>query len=351
MSRPSFGLHISRGSAAGFDHSIAQVRMARETGLDSIWVADHLNGFPADGPVFEPMTVMGYLAREAPGLRIGMAATDPFRRHPALLAQSFATLAAMTGQPPIIVLGSGEGQNIIPWGWEIERPVRRVKETAQVMKQLWESSAEAPVTLETDRFKLTDAFLQLEADTPKPSVHFAANGPLMRKMIGRYADGWVPMMLRPEMLAEDLADIHAQAAQVGRSADDIEVVYWTSLGIAEDKQAGLERIAPGSKRVLAGYPSMGARLDVDISDEHAYRDLVIEKNNEPAVNAAAAQIPTSAIERTGIYGAPNDCLAMIDEYIGAGVNHFVLRATNPIDETAVFFQEHLIPHVQKRYGR
>lgn len=351
MNRPSLGLHISRGSAAGFDHSIAQVRMAKEAGLDSIWVADHLNGFPADGPVFEPMTVMGYLAREAPGMRIGMAATDPFRRHPALLAQSFATLAAMTGRPPIIVLGSGEGQNIVPWGWEIEKPVRRVKETAQVMKLLWESSADAPVSVDTDRFHLTNAFLQLEAGAPKPSVHFAANGPLMRKMIGRYADGWVPMMLRPEMIAEDLVDIHAQAREVGRDPADIEVVYWTSLGVAEDKQAGLERIAPGSKRVLAGYPTMGARLGAQIGDEHAYRELVIKNDNEPAVNAAAAQIPTSVIERTGIYGTPEDCLAMVDEYVAAGVDHFVLRATNPIDETAAFFRDHLVPHVTKRYGR
>jgi phthiodiolone/phenolphthiodiolone dimycocerosates ketoreductase len=256
----------------------------------------------------------------------------------------------MTGQPPIIVLGSGEGQNIVPWGWEIERPVRRVKETAQVMKLLWDSSPSKPVTVETDRFTLKDAFLQLEETAPKPSVHFAANGPLMRKMIGRYADGWVPMMLRPEMIAEDLVDIHAQAAEVGRGADDIEVVYWTSLGLADDQEAGLARIATGAKRQLLAYPTMAARLGAEVTDEYAYRDLVIEKDNEGPVNAEAARIPTSVIERTGVYGTPADCLAMIDEYVEAGVDHFVLRATNSIDETASFFRDHLMPHVAKRYA-
>lgn len=348
MTRPSFGLHISRGSGKGFDFSVEQVRTAKEIGLDSIWVADHLNGFPAAAPVFEPFTVMGYLAREAPGLRVGLAATDPFRRHPALLAQSFSTIAAMTGKAPILTLGSGEGQNIVPWGWEIERPLRRVKETTQVMKALYESSPDHTVTMDTDRFHLKEAFLQMEEGTPRPSIHFAANGPLMRKMIGRYADGWVPMMLRPEMIAEDLKDIHANAIEVGRSPDDIEVVYWTSLGIAGSRQAGLDKIKGGAKRQLLAYPSMAARLGAEITDEHAYRDLVIEKDNEGPVNAAAAEIPDSAVEGTGIYGTEADCLEMIDGFVDAGVDHFVLRCTNTMAELSDFVRHHLHPHLDAK---
>lgn len=351
MSRiPAFGLHVQRGTAPGFDYPIAQVRGAREAGLDSIWVADHLNGYPTSAPVFEPFTMMGYLAGEAPGLRIGLAATDPFRRHPALLAQSFSTLAAMTGAPPILVFGSGEAQNITTFGWEIERPVRRVSESTATIRALWNSSPDNPVSLDTDRFHLSEAFLQLAPEAPTPSIHYAANGPLMRKRIGSEADGWVPMMLRPEMLAEDLADIHEHARAASRAPSDIEVVYHTSFALAENLDAGFDKVKVGSQRVLLAYPSMARRLGAEVDDSYAYRDLVITKENESEVNQAASAISDSAFERTGVYGSADDCLRMIDEYVQAGVDHFVFRLATPLEPALRFFREKLIPHIGTTYG-
>ncbi|ALJ18852.1 LLM class flavin-dependent oxidoreductase [Microbacterium sp. No. 7] len=351
MSRvPAFGLHIQRGSAPGFEYPIAQVRGARESGLDSVWVADHLNGYPTSAPVFEPFTLMGYLAREAPGLRIGLAATDPYRRHPALLAQAFSTVAAMTGAPPILVFGSGEAQNLTTFGWRIERPLRRVTESTEAIRALWASSPDTPVTYRSERFDIEDAFLQLAPDVPLPAIHYAANGPLMRKRIGREADGWVPMMLTPELLAEDLADIHANAVEAGRRPEDIEVVYHTSFALTDDIASGLETVKVGSQRTLLAYPSMARRLGAEIDETYRYRDLVITKETEADVNRAAAGIPDSAFERTGVYGSADDCIRQIDEYVAAGVDHFVFRLATPLDEAVAFFRDRLVPHVRSTYG-
>lgn len=346
-SRTLFGIHISRGPDGGFSYPVEQARTAKEAGFDSVWVADHLNGFPVDAPVFEPFTVMGFLAREVPGLRIGCAATDPYRRHPALLAQGMATIAAMTGQPPILVLGSGEGQNMVPYGWQIERPLARTRETVEVMRQLLRSSVDAPVTVSTERFTLDNAFLQLDPQAPTPAIHLAANGPKMRRMIGEIADGWTPMMLRPEMLAEDLAEIRRNAEEAGRDPAEIEVVYHTSLAIADTKEEGLARVAVGSRRILVAYPPMATRLGADVTDAYAYRDLVVGPDNEKDVNAAAAEIPAHVFERTGVYGTPEDCIAMIEEYIEAGVDHFVFRCTNPISEVGEVFSSTVLPHFQQ----
>lgn len=349
-SRPSFGLHIQRGTAAAFGYPIEQVRGAQEAGLDSIWVADHLNGYPTTAPVFEPFVTMGYLAREAPGLRIGLAATDPYRRHPALLAQAFSTIAAMTGAPPILVFGSGEAQNLTTFGWEIERPLRRVTESSDAIRALWNSAPDHPVTFHSDRFDMEEAFLQLAPDAPLPTIHYAANGPLMRKRIGREADGWVPMMLTPELLAEDLAEIHANAVEAGRSPSDIEVVYHTSFALADDLAAGFAKVKVGSQRTLLAYPSMAKRLGADVEETYRYRDLVITEETEEAVNRAAAAIPDSAFERTGVYGSAADCLRMVDEYVAAGVDHFVFRLATPLDEAVAFFRDQLMPHVRSTYG-
>jgi alkanesulfonate monooxygenase SsuD/methylene tetrahydromethanopterin reductase-like flavin-dependent oxidoreductase (luciferase family) len=90
---------------------------------------------------------------------------------------------------------------------------------------------------------------------------------------------------------------------------------------------------------------MAARLGVEITDEHAYRDLVIEKDNEGPVNAAAAEIPDHAVEGTCIYGTEAECLAIIDEFVEAGVDHFVLRCSNTMAELSDFVTNHLHPHL------
>lgn len=351
MSRkPTFGLHIQRGAAPGFDYPIAQVQAARDSGLDAVWVADHLNGFPSTAPVFDPFVTMGYLAREASGLRIGMAATDPYRRHPALLAQSFMTVAAMTGRSPILTFGGGEAQNLTPYGWKVHKPLGRISKASAAIRKLWESGPDNTVTFSTDDFTLDNAFLQRPGDAPTPKIYLAANGPVGRKQIGREADGWVPMLLTPEMVAEDLADIHANAREAGRDPSEIEVVYHTSFALTEDSESGLERLKAGSARAAVGWPFMTKRLGYELPDTYHFWHFPVEKDTEPAIEAAAAEIPGHIFERTGIYGSADDCIRLVEEYFQAGVDHFVLRLATPLDQAAEFFRERLIPHVAARYG-
>lgn len=345
--RPSFGIHISRGADGGFRYPVEQARTAKAAGFDSVWVADHLNGFPVTAPAFEPFTLMGFLAREVPGLRIGCAATDPYRRHPALLAKGMATIAAMTGQRPVLAIGSGEGQNMVPYGWRVDRPLARTRETVEVVRRLLRSSVEAPVTVSTERFSLQNAFLQRDPEAPVPAIHLAANGPKMRRMVGEIADGWTPMMLRPELLAEDLAEIRSSAEAAGRDPAEIEVVYHTSLALGASREEGLRKMLPGSRRILLAYPPMAARLGTEVTDAYAYRDLVVGADNEKEVNAAAAQVPAHVIERTGVYGTPEDCVAMLEEYVAAGVDHFVFRCTDPIGEVGEFFSTTVLPRFRR----
>lgn len=86
---------------------------ARLSHLDSVWLPDHWQGvipsaiwkqeFPwaasqhkSPHALFEYQTLMGYLAKYAGRLRLGVSVTEPIRRHPVLIAQAMLTLAHMT---------------------------------------------------------------------------------------------------------------------------------------------------------------------------------------------------------------------------------------------------------------
>ena len=121
------------------------LRAARVFGFDTAWTVDHFLGFfpeqlwdrdftwlagPAASPheYFEYQSLLGYLAARAGKVRLGVGVTEPTRRHPVLLAQAFLTLAHMTKRAPILGIGSGERENIEPYGLDFHRPVSRLDE-------------------------------------------------------------------------------------------------------------------------------------------------------------------------------------------------------------------------------
>src|SRR5689334_19419985 len=91
----------------------ALVYFARLSGLASVWMLDHLQGlipsaiwnqqlswsashYQSPHELFDYQVLLGYLARSAGRLRIGVGVTEPVRCHPVLIAQTMLTLAHVT---------------------------------------------------------------------------------------------------------------------------------------------------------------------------------------------------------------------------------------------------------------
>src|SRR6201986_1648110 len=100
-----------------------QAAAARTRGMDTLWIADHMPGFRGGAPVLEPFSALAALSGEARGLSLGIAVTDPFRRHPAVLAQTAMTLRAFTGTPLFLGLEPGESMKLYPYGIARNRPL------------------------------------------------------------------------------------------------------------------------------------------------------------------------------------------------------------------------------------
>src|SRR5580693_10484024 len=157
----------------------ADVLTATASGVDSYWVADHLNALfprsiatpgylgvaklvPKIDAQLEPWTMLGYLAsrNRFARLRLGVGVTDTNRRHPAVTAQAAATLHLITPGRAILGIGVGEREGNEPYGVKRTKPVAELEEAVATIRTLWDSAGE-PVSRDSPYFPLRNAMFAL----------------------------------------------------------------------------------------------------------------------------------------------------------------------------------------------
>ncbi len=202
----------------------------------SIWLPDHMVSFWPDAlwtPEFTDLaTASPSPHRNLDGMAVAAAAAvltdtvplatsvvDTVRRHPASLAQSALTIDHLSRGRFILGLGSGESENIVPYGFDFARPVSRFEEALQVIRLLWDS--DGPVDFNGRFYQLKHARLDTEPyDGRFPPIWIGASGPRMLDIVGRYADGWWPAgAWTPDHYAEML-EHHKAIGRTGRPRPD-----------------------------------------------------------------------------------------------------------------------------------
>ncbi|WP_283615481.1 LLM class flavin-dependent oxidoreductase [Mycolicibacterium poriferae] len=199
----------------------------------SIWLPDHMVSFWPDSiwtPEFTDLAVASPSPhRHLDGMAVAAAAAvltenvplvtsvvDTVRRHPASLAQSALTIDHLAKGRFILGLGSGEAENIEPYGFDFDRPVSRFEEALHVIRLLWDS--DGPVSFDGQFYRLQHARLDTEPyDGRFPPIWIGASGPRSLDIAGRYADGWWPAgAWTPEDYAQKLARVRGSAERAGR---------------------------------------------------------------------------------------------------------------------------------------
>ena len=184
-----FGYSISWSS---FEEITSRSIEAEKFGFDSIWYHDHLM-IPGSAPVLESFSVLTAIATKTNHCKIGQSVVDTSRRHPATIAHSTLTLNHISNGRAFVGLGAGESMNLVPLGLNMKKPLKRLRESIQFVKGVFNATKNSPFNFSGEIFSAKNIFLNVNEKIPKiPPIYVGASGPQTREITGELADGWVP---------------------------------------------------------------------------------------------------------------------------------------------------------------
>jgi 5,10-methylenetetrahydromethanopterin reductase len=107
--------------------TVALARQAEAAGLDELWLGD-------EGPARDPFAILAGAAVVTDRLRLGIAVTNPYLRHPASTAVAAMTLHELSGGRALLGIGPGGGIALNPLGIARERPLSRTREAVRIIR-------------------------------------------------------------------------------------------------------------------------------------------------------------------------------------------------------------------------
>ena len=160
---------------------------AEAAGFKTLWTVDHLAGDVMRAPDMpECFTLLGALAGVTSKIELGPLVVNVGNRHPAILANSVATMQQISGGRFVLGLGAGSSPNS-PFAAERQAvgwlpPTKMVDRHAavinalEVMSEMWSSNRRA----ELAAFPMPN---------PRPNVIIGANSVALAKIAGERTNG------------------------------------------------------------------------------------------------------------------------------------------------------------------
>jgi F420-dependent oxidoreductase-like protein len=237
-----------------------KARDLESAGIDLIWSGEIYG--------FDLVSSLAYLAGQTSRVELMTGILPIYSRTPALIAQTAATIDALSGGRFNLGLGSSGPQVIEGWhGVPFDRPLQRTREVIDICRKVW---ARDPLTYEGKAYRLP---LPAEQGTGlgKPlkfmnhpvrreiPVWIAAIGPKNVELAAEVADGWQPIFFVPERFDQVWGEA-LDAGRARRSAALGSLQIMAGGPVALGKGAEVERAREGARANVGFYVGgMGAR--------------------------------------------------------------------------------------------
>ena len=278
---------------------------------------DRAFSFEAKHDPFLPLAVA---AEHTDRIELGTAIAIAFARTPMTLANAAWDLQSITGGRFTLGIGTQIRPHIeqrfsMPWS----EPARRLREMVLAIRAIWDTWSDGtPLEFQGDFYthtRMVPAFDPGPNPHGRPPIFTAGVGPLMTRVAGEVADGFLvhPVNTRRSLEQITLPALSEGAALAGRPVDDVEVVCVTIVVTGRD-EAEMARSREAVREQLAFYGTTPAYRPV--FDLHGYGDL------HPTLKAMAAQgrwsemaglIDDELLETIAVVGEPHQIAPAIRE--------------------------------------
>ncbi|MDQ3655615.1 MAG: LLM class flavin-dependent oxidoreductase [Chloroflexota bacterium] len=316
------------------DRTIELARIADVAGIESIWLLEDPDGWDA-------FAVLGAMARATERIRLGTGVTNPYYRHPALLAASVATLDLLSDGRAFLGLGRGQAE----WyerslGMKVGKPVRALRESFGLLRQWWSPGMRATSEDADTEFAIDDwerVFRPLQSRMP---VYLAAVGPLALKLAGECADGVLFNDLSSiQFMREAIRTVRDAASASGRDPATLSFYARASVTITSDPEALYERrkstiaaihVLPGMERLLESPGWDTARIIADVRRAMRTAETLDrgggfgDLRRAGDLDAAKRAIPTGLMHELVVAGSVEEVRARLAQFQEIGITHVFL---------------------------
>ncbi|MEV5298898.1 LLM class F420-dependent oxidoreductase [Amycolatopsis methanolica] len=241
----SIGVALATADTTNYvDAIVAQAKQVAADGLKSVWFGQRFD--------YDAAALATVVGREVPELSVGTPAIPIFGRHPLLVSSQAQTAQAATHGRFRLGLALG-AKNLLEgsFGLTYERPVARLREFLTVLRELFTTGTA------DFRGEVLTAVPPLPATVPGADpvpLLVAAMGPQALRATGELADGTLPYLAGPKVLAGEIVPAITAAASgqprviafvAGVVTSDVEQVRANAV----EQLAFYERI-PSYQRVI-----------------------------------------------------------------------------------------------------
>lgn len=205
-------------TTVGFDGDPQRmVRRARDlesAGIDLVWGGEIYG--------FDLVSSLAYLAGQTERVQLMTGIVPVYSRSPALIAQTAATIDALSGGRFVLGLGTSGPQVIEGWhGYPFDKPLARTRDTIEICRKVWSGEK---VTHDGEAFSLPlpegqgrglGKPLKFAGKIHRPDipVFVAAIGPKNVELAAELADGWQPIHFVPDRFQQ----VWGEALDAGRA--------------------------------------------------------------------------------------------------------------------------------------
>ena len=304
------GLGLSTKRKMGEYVRLADV--ADAAGFDTFWIPD----MAPSSPYLEPYVVSAAVAAITEKILIGVGVSNPYSRHPAMLARTVASLIDLSDNRFILGIGAGGALSLKPLGFKLwENPYENTKNTILIIQRLL---AGKNVNIETPLFKINN--LVFNREYPREvKIYMGARGPRMLELAGRIADG-VIFSSPAEYIQVAKKYISQGLSKRNKSFDDFELINWIPSALDVDANEALNLVKPRVGMYLAYHSP-------PLLKEIGFDETIISKLKLMALrgdkDTLKSLISDDLIERCAIYGTPEHIIDFIELQEEIGVSEVV----------------------------
>lgn len=284
------------------EESLKRAPLVEALGFDSAWAGEHIFFY---GPTSDAIASMAFMAATTSRITVGSSAVILPLRPPAVVAKALATIDILSGGRTVLGIGVGGEypREFVACGVPVEERGPRTNEAIGVLRRLW---TEAEVTHQGRFYQMEGVTLQPPPVQRPIPIWVAGRSEAALRRAGRLGDGYMPYLFTPDRYREAVAEVRGHAEAAGRDPDALAWSIYQFICVADSHERAREM---------------------------ASQDLT-QRYSQPF---------DRIVDRYCVLGTPEECRRRLEEYIDAGVRHFIFAPISPLEE----LEQHLTVYAKE----